>query len=163
MSKSFSQLSKEEKADLISFVQVAANGPVIRTLMYNKYKIIINQDTISTARRNFTMETLEAIGLDPCHSACDRLLVYFRNRPDITFISVTHTIDSGFVTMKKDKRRETDVLSQINSSNTGGIDTQDIMNWRNTLKVDDGKKILVALAWMHDEDKRSLKMFPEIL
>jgi hypothetical protein len=109
------------------------------------------------------METLEAIGLDPCHSACDRLLVYFRNRPDITFISVTHTIDSGFVTMKKDKRRETDVLSQINSSNTGGIDTQDIMNWRNTLKVDDGKKILVALAWMHDEDKRSLKMFPEML
>jgi hypothetical protein len=28
MSKPFSQLSKEEKADLISFVQVAANGPV---------------------------------------------------------------------------------------------------------------------------------------
>ena len=39
------------------------------------------------------METLEAIGLDPCHSACDRLLVYFRNRHDITFLSVTHTIE----------------------------------------------------------------------
>ena len=37
MSKSFSQLSKEERADLISFVQVAANGPVIRTLMYNTF------------------------------------------------------------------------------------------------------------------------------
>ena len=39
------------------------------------------------------METLEAIGLDPCHSACDRLLVYFRNRPDITFISVTQNFE----------------------------------------------------------------------
>ena len=73
----------------------------IRTLMYNKFEIVLNDNSIGIARKEFFEKTLEEIGLDPSTSACDRLLAFYRARQDISVISVMHSIQSGFVTMKK--------------------------------------------------------------
>ena len=43
------------------------------------------------------------------------------------------------------------------------ISSDDMERWRTDLKVKDGKEILVALAWIHQDDMRNVTLFPEVL
>ena len=138
----FSQLSEEQRAELISLVQVCADMPTIRSLMYNKFEVSINNLTIPAARTNFTKDSLRALGINPSYSACDRLLAFFRKREDLSFIAVRHSDQSGFVTMKKSNRGSSakEECSVNETCDNSGIEANEIECWRNSLKVDDGKK-----------------------
>ena len=101
MCTSYVQLTDEQRLELMTIIQGSADISFIRTLMYNKFEIILNDSTIGIARKEFFHKTLNEIGVDPSASACDRLLAFYRGRHDISFISVTHSLTSGFMTMKK--------------------------------------------------------------
>ena len=165
MSTSFAQLTTDQKDELMKTIQGSADMAFIRTFMYNKFQIVVSDSTITYARKEFMDKTLQEIGVDPSASACDRLLAFYRCRTDISFISVTHSIESGFVTMKKniDDLTVKNVSKDLKDENTDAIRIQEIESWRNTLKIDGGKKILVAFAWVHNEEQRKLFMFPEVL
>ena len=73
----FSELEDEPKKEFIDLVQVSCNMPSIRTLIYHKYKVMINNNTITAARSKFMAETLRELVIDPSSSLCDRLLPFF--------------------------------------------------------------------------------------
>ena len=164
MCTSYVQLSDEQRLELMTIIQGSADISFIRTLMYNKFEIILNDSTIGIARKEFFHKTLNEIGVDPSASACDRLLAFYRGRHDISFISVTHSITSGFVTMKKNMNDNEikDISKDVEKLKSDASLSDEINNWRKMLKVDEGKKILVAFAWTHDEEKRKTHMFPEV-
>ena len=129
--------------------------------MYQQHLIVINDAAIQQCRHDITMQSLKDIGIDPSDSACDRLLNFFRLREDISFIAVTHSIDSGYVTMRKGSQ---DSKCEYNAQSTSEcIHDFEIKSWRNTLKVNKGKKILVAVAWVHSSNYRNIQLFPEVL
>ena len=74
---SFSELEDEPKKELMNLIQVSCDMPSIRTLIYHKYKIMINNNTITAARSTFMAETLRELVIDPSASLCDRLLPFF--------------------------------------------------------------------------------------
>jgi hypothetical protein len=164
MCTSYAQLTDEQRTELLTIIQGSADMSFIRTLMYNKFEIVLNDNTIGIARKEFFDKTLEEIGIDPSTSACDRLLAFYRARQDISFISVTHSIESGFVTMKKNinDTNVNDISKDIEEVNSDALDIEEIKNWRKMLNVNDGKKILMAFAWTHHEEKRKAHMFPEV-
>ena len=56
----------------------------------------------------------------------------------------------------------------INSMETSSdkaccIHDDEVLSWRKSLKIDDGKRILIALAWCHSSNQRNIHMFPEVL
>ena len=165
MPSSFPCLPEEAKADLLSLIEVSADFNVIRDTMYKKYQIIVCNDTIGTARKKFMSETLTNLGIDPGHSSCDKLIAYFKSRNDVSYIAVTHAMDSGFVTMRKNIRESIvkDISDSTNNENRTAINKAELNNWRKTLKVGDGKRILVAFAWMHNVHHRKILMYPEML
>ena len=75
----------------------------------------------------------------------------------MTYIYVIHDITSGFVTNKC--RRNTTESSRTEQVNVG-IEESELLSWRSTLKVGDDERILVSLAWCHDEDLRLATMHP---
>ena len=164
MCTSYVQLTQEQKTELLTIVEGSADISFIRTLMYNKFEIVLNDNTIKSARQDVFNKTLEEIGIDPSASACDRLLAFYRCRKDISFISVTHSIQSGFVTMKKDINDSSvnNISKDVIKLNSDALHIKEIESWRKTLNVDGGKRILVAFAWTHHEEKRKANMFPEV-
>ena len=165
MSTPFSQLLPEQKEELMRTVQGSADISFIRTFMYNKFEIILNDNAISFARKEFMDKTLEEIGIDPSASACDKLLAFYRCRSDISFICVTHSLGSGFVTMKKniEEKEIKNISKDVLKQNSDAICVKEIEAWRDMLKVGKEKKILVAFAWSHYDEQRKLNMFPEVL
>lgn len=164
MCASYVQLTDEQKLELSTIVEGSAEISFIRTLMYNKFDIVLNDSTIEIARKEIFNKTLDEIGIDPCASACDRLLAFYKCRQDISFISVTHSVQSGFVTMKKNLNEKVvnNISQDILKLNSDAVLEKEIENWRKSLHIDGGKRILVAFAWTHHEEKRKTHMFPEV-
>ena len=77
MCTSYVQLSDEQRLPLMTIIQGSANISFIRTLMYNKFEIILNDGTIGIARKERIHKTLDDIGVDPSASVCDRLLAFY--------------------------------------------------------------------------------------
>ena len=80
MCTSYVQLTDEQRLELMTIIQGSSDISFIRTLMYNKFEIILNDSTIGIARKEFFHKTLDEIGVDPGVSACDRLLAFYRGR-----------------------------------------------------------------------------------
>ena len=158
----YSQLNQEQKNDLKNIIQASANIPMIKTFFHSKHKLLLKDSTIDSARRELTFSMLKEINTNPQQSSCDRLISFFKNRDDVSFILVTHTINSGFVTMVKTSKMQ-NVTTSSEKENASGVDKEEIESWRNCLKIEDGKKILVALAWVHKIGRRQFAMFPEVL
>ena len=69
--------------------------------MFQRHHIRLNSSAVEAARNEFMMESLKDIGIDPTRSACDKLLSFLRIREEVSFIAITHTIISGYITMTK--------------------------------------------------------------
>ena len=161
MNTPYSKLNEEQKKTLTTLVSSYGSVPIIKTYMHQQHHVLVNDSAITQARHDFTMASFREIGIDPSDSACDRLLSFFRIRDDISFVAVTHCIKSGYVTMRKGCNGAS---SEVTSEETSDcIHNDEIESWRNTLKVDKGKKILVALAWSHYSNYRNVGMYPEML
>ena len=157
----YSNLNEEQKKDLTNVITSHGSVALIKSYMYQRHSILLNTSAVQAARHDFTIASLKLIGVDPSGSACDRLLSFFRMRDDVSFIAVSHTIDSGYVTMIKSSRDSN--TKESHSKESTCIHDDEVLSWRNALKIDNGKKILVALAWCHESNQRNINMFPEIL
>ena len=144
-------MNESQKKILADLVASHGSIPLIRTYMYKRCNLRINKSAVETARNDFTIRSLQEIGVDPTGSACDRLLSFFRNRDDVSFIAVSHTVDSGYVTMKKTAQDVNSV--EMKSQENECIHHDEVLSWRNALKIEDGTKILVAVAWMHKSNQ----------
>ena len=129
----------------------------VSALVFNNFKITLSSKSIFKLSQKIL---LEAICLCPHGSPVDILIADFKQRPDVSFIYVTHDIQSGFVTHQN--RNDSDVC--LDSSNCYiSVYENDIAAWRLSLKVKDSTTLLVAFAWCDDEQLRLGRMFPEFL
>ena len=71
------------------------NGTVIIEMVSTIYNINIAQYTLDRVRTLYTDKILQEYGLNPGSFSCDKLLQFFRANKDISFLSVTHTENSG--------------------------------------------------------------------
>lgn len=157
----YSKLNEEQKKDLTNMVSTYGSIPIIKTYMFRQHAIVINDAAIKQCRHEYTMQALKEIGIDPTDSACDRLLNFFRLRDDISFIAVTHSTDSGYVTMRKGC--EDTACNYSSELSSECIHDTEVQSWRKSLKVSGNKKILVAVAWIYITNYRNIQMFPEVL
>lgn len=121
-------------------------------MVISLYGINITPNVNRVAKRKYTERIIKEYGLDPANSSCDKLLKFFRVNGDISFLSVTHSLDSGFVTTQKSKGLDsnTHMVKQECNVDANSISNDDVKCWRNELKNEDEKQILVAIAWIHD-------------
>ena len=82
----------------------------------------------------------------------NRLISDFQQRNDSSFMYVTHSIDSGFVTYANESKMRDS--SQILDSNVISVYEDQVSKWRLALKLKDDTTLLVAFAWCHDEELR---------
>ena len=165
ITRTYSDLPDDIKQYIQSSIANHTNGSIIIEMVASIYNINITQNSVDTARSEYTNQLLREYGLDPAHSSCDKLLQFFRANKDISFLCVTHTLESGFVTTRQSKcphRKEKITNKEINVD-AKSISNDDVKCWRDELKVKDGKEILVALAWIHDEEMAKVSLFPEFL
>jgi len=73
-----------------------------------------------------------------------------------------HDMNSGFVTYRKNKNENSANATLVDESFIS-VYKNSVESWRNELKLEDSKEMLVAFAWCHDEELRYFKMFPEFL
>ena len=165
VSLSYSHLTDEIKQYIQNSLSKHINGKHIINMVLSCFGVNITQVSINNARREYTANLLKSYGLDPAKSSCDKLLQYFRANSEISFLSVTHSVDTGFVTTRKTKGSRGMFISTEEKVNDDAhsISSDNVKTWRDALKVGDGKQLLVALAWLHEEDMRNLSLFPEML
>ena len=75
-------------------------------------------------------------------------------------------MDSGFVTYRKTKGDDQQLLDDSDDGNTGNaayisVYQNEVESWRKLLKVGNDDKLLVAFAWCHDDELQNAKKFPE--
>ena len=105
---------------------------------------------------------LDETASNPYGTPIDKMINYFNQKKDVSFMYVMHDMDSGFVTYRKNKNDTSVNESEINEQFIF-VYKAAVESWRNELKVSNSKRILVAFAWCHDEELRLCKMFPEFL
>ena len=71
MTTTYNRLKDDQQKELLALIQVSADFATIRTMMYQKFKIIISDTTIDFARKRFMRDTLRTLGIDPGHSSCE--------------------------------------------------------------------------------------------
>ena len=86
--------------------------------------------------------------MNPGISLCDKLLQFLTANKEISFLSVTHSVNSGFVTTRQSKYpiKNKVITHQYLNVDAMTISNDDVKNWRDDLKIHDGKEILVTLA-----------------
>ena len=109
------------------------------------------------------MPLLDASSSSPYGTPVDRLISDFSGRSDTSYIYVTHSIDSGFVTCYNGKKGEQLINSTSDATDNEYISVyqQEVESWRLLLKVQDETTLLVAFAWCHDNELRLARMYPE--
>jgi hypothetical protein len=118
-------------------------------------------------RNNCIDDMIESCSERPYGSSVDKLIALFSATPNVSWIYILHNYDSGFVTHTQtstQKERRSRALHQTNLMFCEGHKySESIKNWPTSLKLDKTNDILVAFAWVHDEELRCAKMFPEFI
>ena len=81
----------------------------------------------------------------PYGTAIYCLIAEFSKQDDISYLYVTHDVQSGFVTHKKDNNN--DPIVEHEESEYMSIYRDEITAWCKSLKIGDNRNILVAFAW----------------
>ena len=151
------------KQDVMTYVEELLAGKIepykISTCVYNRYNVQLSYDTICQHHRYYLLHKINAASSKPYGTAVDQLLADFKNRPDVSYLYVTHTITSGFVTHYKNGSN----IVQDENPNTISVYQDEIATWRKQLSISDATQILVSFAWCHDEQLRLTRMYPEFL
>jgi len=144
-------------------LQQKISASLISNVVQARYKITINQQAIRRHHRKLLLPLLNDASSTPYGSAVDRLISDFSGRSDTSYMYVTHSINSGFVTcynadkLDTEKKRRNDETTKQYIS----VYQNKVASWRKLLKVNDKATLLVAFAWCHDNKLRLARMFPE--
>ena len=135
------------------------NAYKISNCVLNRYNISISYDTIRQHYRYFLLRKINVASSKPYGTAVDQLLADFKHRPDVSYLYVTHTITSGFVTHYKGDRN----IDDDQNKEAISVYQDEVATWRKQLSISDATQILVSFAWCHDEQLRLTRMYPEFL
>ena len=94
-------------------------GPNIVNMVSTLFGVNLTSTAIGTARKEYTTQILNDYSVDPANSSCDKLLEYFRGNEEISFLSVTHSVDSGFVTYRRTRCSKKSILITQVDKNVG--------------------------------------------
>ena len=135
----------------------------IAKLILQSYGKVVTDKSIRQYRDKMSYSILKATSDLPYGTPVECLIAEFSKKPDVSFVYVTHDLNSGFVTSQK--RRDDNAATLIEGNDTEYISVykDEVEAWRKLLQVGDTQKILVAFAWCHDEELRAANMFPEFL
>ena len=103
---------------------------------------------------------METIG-HPHGTPADRLISEISKQDDISYLYVTHDLQSGFVTHKKEKND--DPIVKHEESQYISVYSDEIAAWRKALNLGNNHNILVAFALCSDADLHMAGMFPEYM
>ena len=135
---------------------------VIVSLVKQSYNTTLTEGDLYKYRNKVLYSMLNDTVKEPYGTPIDKLIHYFSNKRDVSFMYVMHDMDSGFVTYRKNKTDTSSNQSEINDEYIS-VYKEVVESWRIELKVAQSEKLLVAFAWCHDEELRYCKMFPEFL
>ena len=124
-----------------------------------RFNINLSYDTIRHYHRMNVLHIIDKASKQPYGTPVDQLLHDFERRPDVSYIYVIHSIDSGFVTHYKGMSNS----YTRNNETYISVYQDEVETWRRLLQISGGTQILVAFAWCHDEQIRLTRMFPEFL
>lgn len=136
--------------------------PNIKLFIQSKYKISVTDAMLRSLEKKYInswLETLEENATVDSDSPVQRLLKFLECMKTVTYSYVTHRMNSGFVTFH---RKKNEISSKSISGDDIGIDDDCIQDWRQQLRVK-ANEILVSLSFIHEEQLRYFKMFPEFL
>ena len=131
----------------------------VSKLISQKYNINITPSAIRQYHRKLLNPILKDAVSQPFGTPVERLIYDFKNRDDISFIYVTHSINSGFVTHYKDGLKS----NEKNSQKYISVYHDEITEWRRLLQLHDETQLLVSFAWCHDDQLRLVRMYPEFI
>ena len=159
-----SQIPSNIKETITSLVQIDGNINTVIEHIKQRYQINVDYNTIYNIRQNVIDGLMLNCTETPYGSSVDKLISLFKSMNNVSFVYVIHRYDSGFVTYRRNKSSNTMNNSYENSS----IDNHtfchtSIKNWRDELKLSESNKGLVSFAWCHDEELKSIQMYPEFL
>ena len=139
-------------------IKSGCSNTSIRNTIFTSFNITTSIHQISAFREDFINEIINECSNNtndpPPKSSVDRLIKLFRAMDKVNYVYVKHSMNSGFVTYTKGRKRTTDISDSLRL---------DVEEWRKALRIGNEEEILVSFAWCHDEEKRKLIMFPELL
>jgi MULE transposase domain/SWIM zinc finger len=105
-------------------------------------------------------------------SPAEKLIHYLESTPNISCVLLYDHPDSKLVTVRKPSKKEISLTQAVTSE----VVTECILpghqqqaaagyikSLRKSLMVDDNQKILLAAAWISDEERRLVSLYPEVL
>ena len=134
----------------------------IVALVKQTYNTTLTEGDLYKYRNKMLYGMLDATVNTPYGTPVDKLIYHFTNKKDVSFMYVMHDMNSGFVTYRKNKTENSSKETLVDESFIS-VYKNSVESWRNELKLEDSKEMLVAFAWCHDEELRYFKMFPEFL
>jgi len=104
-------------------------------------------------------------------SSADRLLAYLKKQSDVSYITLCDIPGSTLVSERGKGRPRKDViittqhndLTNAAPANVPHAAHEDAQRIRDSLKVSDDQRILLAVAWATDREKKFAQKFPEVL
>ena len=158
-------ISDETKQYIDECLQEQIASPLICNLVRSRFNVAVSEQLINRYRHKLMYDVLTECNDKPYGSAVAKLIGLFSARDDVSFVYITHHIESGYVTHRKNNSGQ----NSANAKVTDGVGDyipvykHEVAAWRQKLKVPDTENILVAFAWCHDDELRAVKMFPEFL
>jgi MULE transposase domain len=105
-------------------------------------------------------------------SPAEKLIHYLESTPNMYCVLLYDHLDSKLVTVRKPSKKEisstqADMSGVVTESILPGHQqqaaTEYIKSLRKSLMVADSQKILLAAAWISDEERRLVSLYPEVL
>ena len=138
--------------------------PSIQTHIKKHHNFNVDYHLIYKMRTKKFDELIYGCVQSPQGSTVDKLIKLFERTKSVSFVYIKHVYNSGFVTFRKKRNNQKEqYVTDINNNNVNQLSTKTIDNWRDSLKLSTSNDVLVAFAWAHDEEIKSVEKFPEFL
>lgn len=150
-----SHLSKECHKSIEELILNGVPVPTIIKVINLRFKVTIESSVVRNMRTQIIndMSFLEDEHNSNTGTAAMKLINMLSSTENISFILLKHHKTSGFVTYTKAERKEV----KLDKESTMTLDS-----WRNQLLLEE-EEILVSCAWIHDDERRLVHMYPEFL
>ena len=155
-----SELCLVTKQTIKNLIESGSSNSSIMDYLSLKFNITTSMSQISSFRNDMIIDIIKdhpSFTSSPYAdnlSSVDRLIKLFESMKNVTYVYVKHSMMSGFVTFTRTKSEKTLMSESIEA---------DVNSWRKALQIGDSQDILVSFAWCHDDEKRQVVMFPELL
>jgi len=164
----------EESLELI-VQQLQHNIPVacIQALLLERTDTSLSRGQVNALR--LTQDQLNVlrgvtvVGGGATDTPAERLLLHLQSTPGLSYIALTGEMDqAGLITFRQTKktRMHPTPTSEIVHGLVSSVDEDTPQNYTQrmikALSLEDGQKILLAVAWVTTEARRYFQMFPEV-